>query len=175
MNRQSHIILVTGGQRSGKSENAERLALDLSPTPVYIATCTPMDEEMERRVEIHRKRREGQGWTTIEAPDLDSVPPLPGATVLIDSATMLASNSFLEYREDDNAALAHLSAAFDAFTSRSDGATIIVVTDEIGLGGVSSNALARRFTDLLGLFNRYLAEMASDVYFSVSGIPVKIK
>ncbi len=95
MNRQSHIILVTGGQRSGKSENAERLALDLSPTPVYIATCTPMDEEMERRVEIHRKRREGQGWTTIEAPDLDSVPPLPGATVLIDSATMLASNSFL--------------------------------------------------------------------------------
>lgn len=171
----SRIILVTGGQRSGKSEIAERMALDLSPSPVYIATCTPMDEEMEQRVAIHRKRREGQGWTTVEAPSLNEAPSLPDATVLIDSATMLASNSFFAHDNDDSAALADISDAFDSFVVRSAGATIIVVTDETGLGGVSPNAIARRFTDLLGLFNRHMAEMASEVYFSVSGIPVKIK
>lgn len=169
------LILVTGGQRSGKSESAEQMALARSAHPVYIATCVAADEEMERRVAIHRRRREGQGWSTIEAPSLADVAPMPGATVLIDSATMLASNTFFALGEDDGEALGRLTADLDAFLARSPGATVIVVSDEIGLGGIGADATTRRFTDLMGLFNRHMAAAASQVYLVVAGIPMKIK
>lgn len=175
MNQSSRIILVTGGQRSGKSETAERMALEASTSPVYIATCRPMDAEMERRVALHRERREGRGWTTVEATELSAAGAMPGATVLIDSATMLASNAFFACGEDQTRALEAVKADFDSFIERSAGSTIIVVSDEIGLGGVSANAMTRHFTDLQGLFNRHIAEAATEVYLTVSGIPVKIK
>lgn len=175
MNKPADIVLVTGGQRSGKSELAEKMALDNSPCPVYIATCRPMDAEMERRVALHKVRREGWGWSTVELLSLAEALPMPGDTILIDSATMLASNAFFAAGEDEMKALEQVCSDFDAFVESSPGARIIVVSDEIGLGGIAANAMMRRFADLQGLFNRHLAEASREVYLTVAGIPIKIK
>ena len=165
------IILITGGQRSGKSEYAERLALTLSPHPVYMATAHVWDEEFRRRVEKHQERR-GPEWENIEEERELSRHDLTGRVVLIDCLTLWATNYFFELKEVDKT-LAALKAEFDRLTAQE--ATLIVVTNEIGSGGVSENAVQRRFTDLLGWMNQYVARRADEVVWMVSGIPVKIK
>ena len=165
------IILITGGQRSGKSEYAERLALTLSPHPVYMATAHVWDEEFRRRVEKHQERR-GPEWENIEEERELSRHDLTGRVVLIDCLTLWATNYFFELKEVDKT-LAALKAEFDRLAAQE--ATLIVVTNEIGSGGVSENAVQRRFTDLLGWMNQYVARRADEVVWMVSGIPVKIK
>lgn len=171
------IILITGGQRSGKSVEAERLALSLSETPVYIATAHIWDDEFRERVRKHQERR-GPQWTNIEEERELSKHDVTGRVVLIDCCTLWATNFFCanargEEQPDIDAALKALQAEFDRFTQQD--ATFIFVTNEIGMGGVSANAVQRRFTDLLGWFNQYVAQHADEVYLMVSGIKVKIK
>lgn len=166
------IILVTGGQRSGKSEFSERLALEYSPTPVYLATAHVADDEMRQRVSLHRKRR-GQQWLTIEEETHLSKHDLSGHTVLVDCITMWITNIFFSNEENVDASLNLLKAEFDNFTNHD--AVFIFVTNEIGLGGVGADPLTRKFTDLQGWFNQYIAVRADEVYFTVSGIPLKIK
>ena len=178
------IILITGGQRSGKSEYAERLALSLSDNPVYLATAHVWDEEFRHRVLLHQERR-GPQWTNIEEERLLSRHQLPGRVILIDCLTLWLTN--LWYAEKPESAecpdcpecpavaptLETAKAEFDRFTSQD--ATFIFVTNEIGFGGVSANAVQRRFTDLMGWMNQYVASQADEVILMVSGIPVKIK
>ncbi|MCM1028879.1 MAG: bifunctional adenosylcobinamide kinase/adenosylcobinamide-phosphate guanylyltransferase [Pseudoflavonifractor sp.] len=167
------ITLITGGQRSGKSAFAERLAKESSASPVYLATSRVLDDEMSRRVEAHRRRR-GPEWTSIEEPlAVGSVTLREGATVLLDCLTMLAANWLFECGNDAGRALAGLSRELEALFARN--AHFIVVTNEIGLGGISADPLQRRFTDLQGSLNSLVASMAREVYIVVSGIPVKIK
>lgn len=165
-------ILITGGQRSGKSEFAERLALSMSDRPVYIATARIYDEEFRRRVEAHKARR-GPCWTSVEEPLYPSRYSHTGATVLLDCITLWATNMFFEHGEDVNKAYAAFCNEFDAFVA--DDADYILVTNEIGMGGTSDNPMQRRFTDLQGLVNRYVAEKSDEVYLLISGIDVKIK
>ena len=186
-----HIILITGGQRSGKSRHAEELALSLSANPVYLATAHVWDEEFRERVRIHQQRR-GPQWTNIEEERHLSRHDLTGRVVVIDCVTLWLTNlitpespEYPEYPENpappENPAspaptatiLAAAEAEFDAFTARE--ATYIFVTNEIGSGGVSPNALQRRFTDLEGWMNQYIAARADEVILMVSGIAVKIK
>ena len=189
-----HIILITGGQRSGKSRHAEELALSLSTNPVYLATAHVWDEEFRERVRIHQQRR-GPQWTNIEEERHLSRHDLTGRVVVIDCVTLWLTNLITpespespenpEYPENpeppENPAspaptatiLATAKAEFDAFTARD--ATYIFVTNEIGSGGVSPNALQRRFTDLEGWMNQYIAARADEVILMVSGIAVKIK
>ena len=151
------IILITGGQRSGKSSHAEEMALLLSEHPIYIATAKVWDEEFRQRVERHRSRRGGR-------------------VVLIDCVTLWLTNFFFASREKEvstDELLAEAKEEFDRFTSQD--ATFIFVTNEIGSGGVSDNALQRRFTDLQGWMNQYIASRADTVVLMVSGIPVNIK
>lgn len=167
------ITLITGGQRSGKSEYAERLALGLSPEPVYVATARIFDEEFGERVERHRQRR-GSQWTNIEkASDLGEIEGLDGRTVLIDCVTLWATNIFFDCDGDVDAARNIIERDFDRFT-RHD-ARYIFVTNETGLGGISENAVQRRFTDLQGFINQYIAAAADEVTMLISGIPVRIK
>lgn len=166
------IILVTGGQRSGKSEFSESLALKHSSTPVYLATAHVMDDEFRERVRIHQHRR-GPGWTTIEEEIELGQHDLTGKTVLIDCVTMWVTNVFFKYNEDVQTSLAKLKEEFTKFTSHD--ATYIFVSNEIGSGGVSPNAMTRRFTDIQGWFNQFIASLADEVYLTVAGIPVKIK
>ena len=160
--------MITGGQRSGKSTYAESLALKLSPNPVYLATARIWDEEFRKRVEAHKARR-GAEWTNIEEEKYLSRHDVTGRAVLIDCCTLWLTNFFSEGMED----IEEIKEEFDRFTSQE--ATFIFVTNEIGMGGTSANALQRRFTDFLGWLNQYIAEKADEVVLMISGIKVRIK
>lgn len=166
------IILITGGQRSGKSTKAEELALSLSSNPVYVATAHIWDEEFRERVSRHQKRR-GPQWTNVEEEMFLSRHDLSGRVVVIDCVTLWLTNFFFNNDSDVDKSLELAKAEFDAFTAKE--ATYIFVTNEIGLGGVSENAIQRKFTDLEGWMNQYIASEADEVILMVSGIPVKVK
>ena len=173
-----HITLITGGQRSGKSLYAERLALSLSERPVYMATAHVWDEEFRQRVLKHQERR-GAQWTNIEEERRLSRHDLTGRVVVIDCITLWCTNFFFDRSKPDweqpsvDEALEAVKREFDKFTAQD--ATFIFVTNEIGAGGVSPDAVQRRFTDLEGWMNQYVASKADEVVLMVSGIPVKIK
>ena len=166
------IILFTGGQRSGKSEAAEQLALSLSDTPIYIATARIWDDEFRQRVQKHQERR-GPQWTNIEEEKELSKHDVSGRVILIDCLSLWATNFFFDLDSHTHPALDAMKAEFTRFTSQD--ATFIFVTNEIGLGGVSDNELQRKFTDMLGWMNQFAAQQADEVYLMVSGIKVKIK
>ena len=165
------IILITGGQRSGKSKKAEELALSLSPTPVYMATAHVWDDEFRERVRRHQERR-GPQWTNIEEEMLLSRHDMTGRVVVIDCVTLWLTNFFFANGSDVDVSLRLAKEEFDAFTKAD--ATYIFVTNEIGLGGVSDNALQRKFTDLQGWMNQYIADKADEVILMVSGIAMKV-
>ena len=166
------IILITGGQRSGKSTKAEELALSLSVNPVYVATAHIWDEEFRERVRRHQERR-GPQWTNIEEEMYLSRHDMTGKVVVIDCVTLWLTNFFFNNDSDVDKSLELAKKEFDVFTSKD--ATYIFVTNEIGLGGVSENAIQRKFTDLECWMNQYIASKADEVILMVSGIPVKIK
>ena len=166
------IILITGGQRSGKSTKAEELALSLSPDPVYLATAHIWDEEFRERVRKHQERR-GPQWTNIEEETQLSLHDMTGRVIVIDCVTLWLTNFFFANNSDVDKSLELAKAEFDKFTEPD--ATYIFVTNEIGLGGVSENAIQRKFTDLEGWMNQYIASKADVVILMVSGIPIKIK
>ena len=169
------IILITGGQRSGKSEKAETLALSLSTNPVYLATAHVWDDEFRERVRRHQERR-GPEWTNIEEELYLSRHDLTGRVVVIDCVTLWLTNWLMADSvgiDSVDAILAEAKREFDAVTQHD--ATYIFVTNEIGLGGVSDNALQRKFTDLQGWMNQYIAQKADEVILMVSGIEMKIK
>ena len=167
-----HIILITGGQRSGKSKKAEELALSLSNNPVYLATAHIWDEEFQGRVRRHQERR-GPQWTNIEEERMLSLHGMKGRVVVIDCVTLWLTNFFFANDSDVDKSLEEAKAEFDRFTTPD--ATYIFVTNEIGLGGVSDNAIQRKFSDLQGWMNQYIAEKADEVILMVSGIEMKIK
>ena len=166
------IVLITGGQRSGKSELAERLALAASANPIYLATAQVRDQEFRERVNIHQLRR-GPQWTTVEEPVELSKHNLSGRTVLVDCVTMWATNVFFDNGEDVKKSLEILKAEFEKFTAP-DG-VYIFVSNEIGSGVIGADPLTRKFTDLQGWLNQFIASQADEVYLTVAGIPVKIK
>ena len=165
------VILITGGARSGKSRYAEELALSLSKTPVYVATAHVWDDKFRERVKKHQERR-GPEWTNIEEEKQLSKLNLTGRVAVIDCITLWCTNFFFELQNVDKA-LDDLKREFNQFTAHD--ATYIFVTNEIGMGGVSENAVQRKFTDLQGWMNQYVASQADEVILMVSGIPVKVK
>ena len=166
------ILFITGGARSGKSGYAEKLALSLSPHPIYLATSRVWDEEFSRRIEHHRQTR-GEGWINLEEDKALSKHDVSGKVVLIECVTLWCTNFFFDLESNIQESLKELKKEFDSFTSCD--ATYIFVSNEIGLGGVSENDLQRRFTDLLGWMNQYIAAQADEVWFMVSGLPMKVK
>ena len=165
------IILITGGQRSGKSRQAEQMALSLASNPVYVATAHIWDDEFRERVRKHQERR-GPQWTNIEEEKYLSRHDLTERVVVIDWVTLWLTNFFFETSDVDQT-LEAVKQEFDRFTSHD--ATYIFVTNEIGSGGVSENAIQRKFTDLEGWMNQYIASKADEVILMVSGIAVTIK
>lgn len=166
------IILVTGGQRSGKSSYAQQLALQFSDHPVYLATSRVWDDEYRQRIKRHQQER-GSQWTNIEEEKELSRHPLENRVIVIDCLTLWATNFFFDNEADVEKSLTELKSEFDHFTRQS--ATFIFVTNEIGMGAVSENAVQRRFTDLQGWMNQYVAEKADEVVLMISGIALKIK
>lgn len=166
------IILITGGARSGKSSYAEQLALSLSPNPVYLATSRIWDEEFRQRVLRHQANR-GPEWTNLEEEKELSRHRVEGRVVLIDCVTLWCTNYFFDLDADIDKALIAAKQEFDRFTAQD--ATFIFVTNEIGMGGTSESPIQRKFTDMQGWMNQYIAAQADKVVMTVSGIPVTIK
>lgn len=166
------IMLITGGQRSGKSRYAQDLALSLTPNPVYLATSRIWDEEFRQRVLRHQADR-GPEWTNIEEEKLLSRHNLTGRVVVIDCVTLWCTNFFFDNQGQVEASLEQIKREFDALV-RQD-ATFLFVTNELGLGGVPMDETQRKFTDLQGWVNQYIASKADKVVLMVSGIALKIK
>jgi len=166
------IILITGGQRSGKSRFAQDMALSLSKNPVYLATSRIWDDEHRKRIERHKANR-GKEWTNIEEDKEISKHLLKGRTILLDCVTLWATNFFFDLKSDIEKSLEMAKREFDAFIEQE--ATFIIVTNEIGMGEMSANEVQRKFADLQGWLNQYIASLSDEVYLMVSGISVKIK
>ncbi len=169
-------ILVTGGCRSGKSGFALKKADELNPQKkIFIATCRPLDNEMEERVSRHQKERDGK-WQTIEEPLLleEAIREnsTPETLILVDCITLWLTNLLME--NDDLNFLEQQAISLAKVLKQVKG-EIILVTNEVGAGIVPENRLARVFRDAAGFANQRIAESVDSVIWAVSGIPVKIK
>jgi adenosylcobinamide kinase/adenosylcobinamide-phosphate guanylyltransferase len=166
------LTLVLGGARSGKSRYAEELVTATAPPWIYIATAQAFDEEMTDRIAQHKSRR-AEGWNTIEAPlKLPSTVAANGNSgqpMLIDCLTLWLSNVMLD-GSDVEAACDELSEALAAANG-----PIVVVSNEVGLGIVPDNALARRFRDAQGRLNQMIAARADRVVLMAAGLPLTLK
>ncbi len=166
------IIFITGGQRSGKSNYAQQIALSLSENPVYLATSRIWDEEHHKRIERHKADR-GTEWTNIEEEKQLSNHRLENRVILVDCVTLWATNFFFDNNSDVDLSLAMIKEEFDKLILQE--AQFIFVSNEIGLGGTSENKAQRLFMDLQGWINQYIASKANRVYLMVSGIPLQVK
>ncbi len=166
------IILITGGQRSGKSSYAQKLALKYSSTPVYMATSRIWDEEHRQRILKHQADR-GPEWTNIEEEKFLSKHNVNGKTILIDCITLWLTNFYYDNKSNIDQSLIEAKEEFSKLIKQN--ATFIFVTNEIGMGGMPENPIQRKFTDLQGWMNQYIANNANEVTFMVSGIPMKVK
>jgi adenosylcobinamide kinase/adenosylcobinamide-phosphate guanylyltransferase len=165
------LILILGGARSGKSRHAERLIGEYPPPWTYIATAEALDDEMGERIAQHRARRD-ERWQTIEAPRAlaDAVQNAPGdQALLIDCLTLWLSNRLLGDADLDQ----DMSTLSEVLGLRK--APTIVVANEVGLGIVPDNALARRFRDVAGKANQMLAAQADCVEFVAAGLALRLK
>ena len=175
------IILVTGGSRSGKSAYAQRRAEEIPGRKIFIATCPVLDAELAERVRRHQAARAGRDWDTVEeqlspARCLRQQSGYPAA--LLDCLTLWVNNLLYQagkdgrdFTEDDMS----IAAAELADAAREYPGTAIFVTNEVGLGLVPENALARRFRDLAGRCNQIMAARADEAVLLVSGLPLILK
>ena len=166
------ITFITGGQRSGKSRYAQELAEQISNEPVYLATAHIWDADFEQRVKRHQSDR-GEKWTTIEEEIEIGSLTLDGKTVLLDCITLWLTNIFYKNKSDVNQSLEKAKEVWENFVKKD--ITLIVVSNELGMGVHPENELARKFADLQGWMNQHIAQTADEVFLMVSGIPLKIK
>jgi adenosylcobinamide kinase/adenosylcobinamide-phosphate guanylyltransferase len=179
---QGKILLITGGTRSGKSVFAEQYAAAQSDKVAYIATAQIYDQEMQTRVALHRKRRPDT-WQTFEAPYHADQILLEAATkadvILFDCLTIYTSNLLLSDSTPSNRAerFQYIMEEIDKllYFSRESQATILFVTNEVGMGIVPENALAREYRDIAGMVNQKIAACADEVYLVICGLPVELK
>lgn len=164
------IIFITGGARSGKSEYAVSKAKKTKNKVAFIATCTSDDEEMLKRIELHKKARPKEWETIEEGIDLtNAIRRSKKPIIIIDCLTLWIANlmsSKMDVMEKSKELL---------YTLNKLKKIIIIVSNEVGLGIVPENKLAREFRDIAGFVNQRIANTADEVYLLVSGIPVKIK
>jgi len=166
------ITLITGGQRSGKSSFAQDKALELSENPVYLATSRIWDEDFHDRIKRHQADR-GEQWENIEEEkNIDTIEP-KGNVILVDCITLWLTNIFFDNDNDLDKSLEEAKIIWNKFTQKD--VTLLVVTNELGMGMHAETELGRKFQDLQGWMNQYIAKQADEVVLMVSGISVKIK
>lgn len=166
------IIFVTGGARSGKSQYAQERALSLSDTPVYVATAKVWDDDFDQRVKRHQNDRD-QRWTNFEEQRNVSALPIDNRVTMIDCVTLWLTNFFVDTKNDIDASLELLKKEIDALSTKTG--TYLIISNEIGMGVHAETEIGRKFTDLQGWANQYIASKADEVVLMVSGIAVKIK
>ncbi len=168
------MTFITGGARSGKSSYAQHLALQWSDSPVYVATARhyPDDNEFSERIRRHQNDRD-ERWTSIEEPLYLSQLDLTRKVVVIDCVTLWLSNFFSLYKYDVPLSLDAIHEEIDKL-GKSD-ASLIIISNEIGMGVHAETEIGRKFTDLQGWTNQYIAKKSGKVVLMISGIPVNLK
>ncbi len=166
------LYYITGGERSGKSNYAQNLALELSSTPFYLATSRIWDENHRKRIERHIADRD-QRWTVIEEEKELSKVIKDGSVMVIDCITLWLTNYFVDTKNDIEKSLALAKEEFTKLLKRE--ATIIIISNEIGMGVHATTEVGRKFTELQGWMNQHIAKHADKVILMISGIPLEIK
>lgn len=170
------LALVLGGARSGKSSYALRLAESFPLPRLFVATCEPRDEEMRARIDKHQQER-GPDWETqevcLDLPDFLGKPPKEYGVILVDCLTMWLSNLMLKENAKGTgiqAECGRLAAALAGVRTPT-----ILVSNEVGLGIVPDNPLAREFRDQAGWLHQKVAQIADLVVLVTAGLPLMIK
>ncbi len=166
------ITFITGGVRSGKSRFAQQLAEEVSETPVYLATARIWDEDFADRVKRHQEDR-SEKWQTVEEEKELSKHDFNGRTVMLDCITLWLTNFFHDCDYKVEEALEGAKAEWQQFIKQD--MNLIVVSNELGMGVHPENEIARKFADLQGWMNQFIAGHANEVYLMVSGISMKVK
>ncbi len=166
------IWMITGGARSGKSSFAQNTALGFSQNPIYVATAQQWDDDFQDRIKRHQSDRD-ERWTTIEEQKHIGSLAIDKQTVVIDCATLWLTNFFIEEKYDIDICLAKAKTEIDLMAEKEG--NFIFITNELGMGVHAETAMGRKFTDLQGWVNQYLAAKANKVTLMVSGIPLTVK
>ena len=169
------MIFITGGCRSGKSRFALNYANQHFSKKLYLATCEPLDEEMAQRIEHHKKMR-GPEWQTIE----ESIAIVNDIreygdkveVILFDCITLWLSNLLIKWNSDSR-----IMDEVDRFIDviKQSQTSLVIISNEVGMGIVPADSLSRRFRDLSGITNQRIAEVVDTVIYMVSGIPIFLK
>ncbi len=166
------IYYITGGERSGKSTYAQTLALSLSDSPFYLATARKWDEDFQKRVERHLADRDSR-WTTIEEEKHLGQVNVKGKVVVVDCITLWLTNWYIDTKNNIEECMVEgkneLAKLFE------QDATLIVISNEIGMGVHAQTQVGRKFTELQGWMNQYISKKADKAIFMVSGLPIHIK
>ena len=172
----SRVTFVFGGARSGKSRFSQKLGESVPGKRLFIATAQPLDDEMKKRIESHRTSR-GKNWATIEEPlEISKAIRENGneyPLILIDCLTIWISNLLERFGGDEEKILEEVRSIEEAI-KESDG-RFIVVSNEVGMGIVPENKMARQFRELLGIVNQRMAELSDRVILMASGVPMVLK
>jgi len=170
------LIYISGGQRSGKSRFAQMRALEDAERPIYLATSRILDDEFKERVERHKKDREDK-WDCVEMEKEISGFPInrfreDNRVVVLDCLTLWLTNFFCDLEYDFEKTLTSVKEEWGKFIQLP--LTVYAVSNEIGMGVIPADSISRKFIDLQGFMNQYIAEKADEVWFLVSGQPMRI-
>jgi adenosylcobinamide kinase/adenosylcobinamide-phosphate guanylyltransferase len=166
------IYYITGGERSGKSRYAQQLALELTDKPIYIATSRIWDKDFENRVQRHKNERD-ERWTSIEEEKELSKIDLKNKVAVIDCVTLWLTNYYVDTKNNVEESLRQAKEEFDKLSQLNS--TFIIISNEIGMGVHPHTEIGRKFVELQGWMNQYIARKADKAILMVSGIPVIIK
>lgn len=166
------LIYVSGGVRSGKSGYAQERAKEFAADPVYLATAKIWDDDFKERVMRHQVDR-GPEWITFEGYRDLHLLPLAGRTVVIDCVTLWLTNFFMDFDNDLDLSLAAFKKEIDQLMVIQ--ATFIIISNELGMGLHAETQVGRKFADLQGWANQYVAAKAQEAVFMVSGLPLYLK
>ena len=166
------IYYITGGERSGKSSYAQKLAEEISDTPYYLATSRIWDSDFQKRVDRHVSDRDNR-WTTIEEEKQISAVIPKNSVVVVDCVTLWLTNFYTDTKYNVQESLALAKKELNKLKKKD--ATIIIISNEIGMGIHSDNEIGRKFTELQGWTNQAIAKIADKAIFMVSGLPLHLK
>ena len=166
------IHYISGGERSGKSSYAQKIAEDISKNPIYLATSRIWDDDFQKRVDRHISDRD-ERWTTIEEEKNISAVIANKSTVVIDCVTLWLTNFYVDTKYDTEKALELAKQEIEKLIKID--ANIIIISNEIGMGLHATTESGRKFTELQGWVNQFIAKKADKATFMVSGLPLKLK
>ena len=167
------LYLITGGERSGKSSYAQNLAQELASNPIYVATARKWDGDFQKRIDRHQSERD-ERWINIEEEKNIGNIDFCGKVAMIDCVTLWLTNFFVDTKNDIEQCLEQAKAEIEKIIAQKD-ITVIIITNEIGMGVHAHTEVGRKFTELQGWMNQFIAKKADKVVLMVSGIPVTIK